>query len=360
MKSPYVNELTPNQTISATFLVQGKDVRQKKSGEPYLSLLLGDRTGDLEAKMWDNVPDVLETFERDDFIKVKGLFQIYQNRPQLTIHKLIKVDEKLVDFVDYFPASKRNPDEMFAELRGIVAGISNIHLRLLLEAVLNDEPLAKAYRTAPAAKSVHHAFLGGLLEHVLSLCALCKLTAAHYHDIDLDLLLTGAILHDIGKVTELTYERSFGYSNDGQLLGHIIIGLRMLHEKLATVPDFPAPLRTLVEHLVISHHGELEFGSPKIPLFPEAMLLHHLDNMDSKMECMRGLLARDAVSESVWTSYSSPLQRAVLKRDRFLHPAEASVEPSSAAQIAAPPKPPAPPRQSGLFAERLNEALRRE
>lgn len=372
MKSPYVSELEPNQIITATLLVTGKDVRQKKTGEPYLSLILGDRSGELEAKMWDNVAEVMDTFDRDDFVKVKGLLQIYQNRPQLTIHKVMKIDEKSVDFVDYFPASKRNPDEMFAELRSIVAGITNPHLRSLLDAFLDDEQLARAYRTAPAAKSVHHAFLGGLLEHVLSLCTLCKFTAAHYHDIDLDLLLTGAVLHDIGKIEELTYKRSFGYSNEGQLLGHIVIGLRLLYEKLARFPDFPAPLRTLVEHLVISHHGELEFGSPKIPLFPEAMLLHHLDNMDSKMECMRGLIARDGNGASDWTVYSPPLERAVLRRDRFLQckdslqdeaaPHEAFVPEAPAVRPAGQPAKPAgpAPRQSGLFAERLLGALQKD
>lgn len=371
MKSPYISELEPNQIITAIFLVQGKDIRQKKSGEPYLSLVLGDRTGELEAKMWDNVAEVMDTFDRDDFIKVKGLLQIYQNRPQLTVHKVLRIDEKGVDFADYFPASKRDPEEMFAELRGIVAGMSNPHLRALLDAVLNDEPLARAYRTAPAAKSVHHAFLGGLIEHVLSLCTLCRFTAAHYHDIDLDLLLTGAILHDIGKVAELTYKRSFGYSNEGQLLGHIIIGLRMLHEKLTGISDFPAPLRTLVEHLIISHHGELEFGSPKIPLFPEAMLLHHLDNMDSKMECMRGLIARDGGGSGQWTIYSPPLGRSVLRRDLFLEggespePAASEIAPEhpepapKAVPPSAKPTPPAP-RQSGLFAEKLQGALRND
>src|SRR5436305_1233603 len=199
MKSPYVNQLQPNQVIIATFLVHVKDIRQKKTGEPYLSLLLGDRTGELEAKMWDNVGDVLESFSRDDFVKVKGMLQIYQNRPQLTVHKMVRILDSDVDFSDYFPSSERDPDEMFAELRGIVEGMQNPHLRQLLECFLNDENVARLYRIAPAAKSVHHAFLGGLLEHVLSMCHLSKMTSLHYKTIDLDLLLTGAILHDIGK-----------------------------------------------------------------------------------------------------------------------------------------------------------------
>ncbi len=243
MKSPYVIEIEPNQTITGTFLVHQKDIRQKKSGEPYLSLTLGDRTGELDAKMWDNAAEALNTFERDDFVRVKGLFQIFQNRPQLTIHKILAIAESEVDFADYFPASKRDRDEMFLELRAWIASVANPHLKALLEAIFADEAVAAAYRTAPAAKSVHHAWLGGLLEHVLSLCRLAKFTAAHYTDIDFDLLLAGVILHDIGKIRELTYARGFGYSTEGQLLGHITIGAGMVEEKLRQIPGFPLRCR---------------------------------------------------------------------------------------------------------------------
>lgn len=321
MKPAYLSDLKPNQVFTTTFLVHVKDVRQKKSGEPYLSLLLGDRTGEIEAKMWDNVVEVLETFERDDFVKVKGLLQVFQNRLQVSVHKMSRVMDADVDFADFFPASTRDREEMFAELRALVAGMRNPHLRQLLEAFLNDEPLARMYRTAPAAKHVHHAYLGGLLEHVLSVCRLCHVVSSHYGGLDADLLLTGAILHDIGKVAELSYERSFGYSSEGQLLGHIVIGLRMLHDKIQQVPDFPPKMRTLVEHLIVSHHGELEYGSPKVPLFPEAMLLHHLDNLDSKMECMRALAEKDRHVDGCWTGYSASLDRAILKKAKFLEDA---------------------------------------
>jgi 3'-5' exoribonuclease len=318
MKSPYVGTLVPNETITAQFLVLTKDIRQKKTGEPYLSLHLGDRTGEVEAKMWDNVAEVMDTFERDDFVKVKGLVQIYQNKSQLTVHRLRKLEDHEVDFGDYFPCSERDPEEMFAELLGIIADIGNPHLRALLGAFFDDAPLAGLYKLAPAAKSIHHAYRGGLLEHVLSLCKLCRLTAAHYRSIDLDLLITGAILHDIGKIAELTYERSFGYSAEGQLLGHIVIGLRMIGEKIDKVPGFPAKLRTLVEHILISHHGELEFGSPKVPIFPEALLLHHLDNLDSKMEAMRVAIHRDQQVDGEFTGWISALERTVLKKDKYL------------------------------------------
>src|SRR5580692_9084796 len=204
---PFVSDLKPNQVITTTFLVHGKDVRQKKSGEPYLSLLLGDRTGDVDAKMWDNVAEVMETFERDDFVKVKGLLQIFHNRPQLTLHTIRRMDDREVDFTDYFPASARDADEMWRELRGFAAGIESPHLRKLVAALLDDEEIARRYRVAPAAKQIHHAYLGGLIEHVLSLCHLSRLAAGHYRNIDVDLLVTGAVLHDIGKIHELSYER---------------------------------------------------------------------------------------------------------------------------------------------------------
>jgi 3'-5' exoribonuclease len=320
MKSPYAGELVPNQIITTSFLVHVKEIRQKKGGEYYLSLLLGDRTGDVDAKMWDNVNDVLDAFDRDDFVKVKGLVQVFHNRTQLTIHKLRRLEENEVDVTDYFPASKRDPGEMWRELQGIVSEIANPHLKALLNAMFADEDIAGRYRRAPAAKQIHHAFLGGLIEHVLSVSALAKCAAAHYPGIDRDLLLTGVLLHDIGKIYELNYERGFSYSTDGQLLGHIAIASRMLHEKLRGLPDFPPKLRALVEHLILSHHGKLEFGSPKTPSFPEALLLHYLDDMDSKMECMRALIEQDPYVEGCFTGYSGVLDRVVLKKDRYLNP----------------------------------------
>jgi 3'-5' exoribonuclease len=326
MKSPYVNELEPNKVITSSFLVNSKEIRQKKSGELYLSLLLGDRTGELDAKMWDNVAEVMDGFDRDDFVKVKGMIQIFHNRPQLTIHKIRRMDDSEVDHSDYFACSARDPNEMWTELRGIVEGMENRHLKGLLEALLNDPDIARRYRQAPAAKQIHHAFLGGLIEHVLSLCALARMTAAHYRTIDLDLLLTGVVLHDIGKIYELNYERGFSYSTEGQLIGHINIALRMMSGKLRDLPEFPPALRTLVEHMILSHHGQLEFGSPKLPQFPEALLLHYLDDMDSKMECMRALAEKDRQVEGCFTAYSPALERPVLKLERFWNPAPGAPE----------------------------------
>ena len=355
MKSPYVSEIQPDRIITGTFLVQHKDIRQKKSGEPYLSLTLADRTGELDAKMWDNAADALNTFESGDFIQVKGLLQIFKNRLQLTVHKILPAAESDIDFGDYFRASTRDRDEMFRELLGWIASMTDPHLKALLESIFADEALALAYRTAPAAKSVHHAWLGGLIEHVLSLCQLAKFAAAHYRGIDFDLLLAGVILHDIGKIRELSYARGFGYTAPGQLLGHIVIGVGMVDEHVRKLPDFPVRLRDLLVHMILSHHGEQEFGSPKVPLFAEALLLHHLDNLDSKMECAHSAVELDRQVEGVWTGYVASLDRALLKKQKYLD-GTTSVSPSAPRpEPVSAPRPPASP-----FASKLQGALRRE
>ncbi len=320
--------------------------------------------------MWDNVAEVMDTFDRDDFVKVKGLVQVFHNRPQLTIHKLRRAEDHEIAPADYFPASERDPDEMLRELRGIVAEMRNPHLRGLIESLLDDPDIAARYKMAPAAKQIHHAYLGGLIEHVLSLCGLAKLAASHYKSVDLDLLLAGAILHDIGKIHELSYDRGFGYTTDGQLLGHIQIGVRMAGDRMARMPDFPPRLRTLVEHMILSHHGRLEFGSPKVPQFPEALLLHYLDDLDSKMECMRALVEKDRQVEGVFTGYSPAIERCILKKAKYLDPpavesakqAAPKQDAPKAPAAASPPSAPPPrqdrePRSSSVFAGKLLQAL---
>jgi 3'-5' exoribonuclease len=368
MKSPFVNELEINKPFTAAFLVLSKEVREKKTGEPYLSLMLGDKSGKVDAKMWDNVVEVMDSFDRDAFVKVKGITQVHLNRPQLVIHKIRIMTDTEVDFADFFPASQRNPDEMWAELRAVVSAVGNSHIRALLNSLLDDPDVARRFRMAPAAKSIHHAFLGGLLEHVLSLCGLCQATAAHYPNIDPDLMICGAVLHDIGKIYELSYDRGFNYTTEGQLLGHMMIALRMIGEKIQATPDFPVQLRNLIEHMVVSHHGRLEFGSPKLPQFPEALLLHYLDDMDSKMEAMRALIESDRQSDSDFTVYNGALERTVLKKARYMEaPKQVSVETPApvavvsaqpVAQSVAPPVPSPPPAKPGsLFGEKLHMAL---
>lgn len=314
----FVKDLQPNQIARSCFLVQYKDVRQKKSGEPFLSLTIGDKSGDIDAKMWDNVGDVVELFGVGDFVRVKGVMSLYNGRPQFTIHALDRVDEREIHLPDFFAASARDPEEMFLELMGVIDGFSDPHLKALLQVFFLDASIRERYKKAPSAKQIHHAFLGGLIEHVLSLCTLAKTVGPHYPIVNLDLLLTGIILHDIGKIEELTYDRSLGYSDVGQLLGHIAIGVRYLHDKLREVPDFPPKLAVLVEHMILSHHGKLEFGSPKVPAFPEALLLSYLDDLDSKMECMRAQLERDERTDGSFSSYNYAMERAFLKKDLFL------------------------------------------
>jgi 3'-5' exoribonuclease len=256
---------------------------------------------------------------------------------------------------------------MWSELRATVAGIPDAHLRALLDAFLDDPEISRRYRIAPAAKSIHHAFRAGLLEHVLSLCGLARPIVAHYNaahegTVDWSLMVAGIVLHDIGKIYELTYERGFSYSTEGQLIGHISIAMRMLSDKLRALPDFPNDLRNLLEHMILSHHGKLEFGSPKVPLFPEALLLHYLDDMDSKMECMRAAAEKSALAEGLFTAWSPSLERVVLRKERYL---AKCVEPApAAAAVSAPPSSPPPPpppiNAASGFGDKLRLALGEE
>jgi 3'-5' exoribonuclease len=307
-----------NKVITSTFVVVSKQVKPKKSGEPYLALTLGDRTGQIEAKMWDNVESAIDAFEQEDFIKAKGLLNKYKNRFQFTIHKLRKLLDTEVDFSDYLPKTTKDIGELWQTLAGYVAAFQNPHLKALVEAFMSDPEIAEAYRNAPAAKSLHHAYIGGLLDHVVSLFRSCDLICRNYPQINRDLLMTGAFLHDIGKIHELTYNRSFSYTTRGQLLGHMVIELEMLQAKLAQVAGFPDELKTLIEHMIISHHGEYEFGSPKLPMFPEALVLHYLDDLDSKMEAMRAHFEREIGLDGPWTGYNPSLGRPLLNSGKFL------------------------------------------
>jgi 3'-5' exoribonuclease len=306
-----------NKIITSCFVVASKQVKPKKNGEPYLALTLADRTGQIEAKMWDNVEEYLDAFEQDDFLKIKGLINKYKNRYQLTIHKLRRLGEAEVDYTDYLPKTTKDIGELWRTLTEFVATFQNPHLKALVEMFMSDPEIAERYRNAPAAKTLHHAYIGGLLDHVVSLSRSCDLMCQNYPQINRDLLLTGAFLHDIGKIHELTYNRSFSYTTRGQLLGHMIIELEMLQAKLAKLPDFPPELKTMLEHLIISHHGQYDFGSPKLPMFPEALLLHYLDDLDSKMEAMRAHFEREAGLEGPWTSYNASLGRPLLDSRKF-------------------------------------------
>ncbi len=344
MKDFYVPDAPQheNKVITSSFVVAVKQVKPKKTGEPYLALTLADRSGQIEAKMWDNVADCIDAFEQDHFVKVKGLINKYNHRFQLTIHKLRRLQDSEIDFADYLPKTTKDIDELWRTLAEFVDAFQDLHLKALIRAFMDDREIAEAYRCAPAAKTLHHAYIGGLLDHVVSLCRLCDLVCRNYPQVNRDLLLTGAFLHDIGKIHELTYNRAFSYTTRGQLLGHMVIELEMLQEKLHLFPNFPAELKTLVEHLIISHHGEYEFGSPKLPMFPEALMLHYLDDLDSKIESMRAHFEREAAQENPWTSYNASLGRPLLNSAKFLAKANGEPEPVSAAAVGAATTPPLP------------------
>ena len=319
MKDFYIADAVrfENQVITSSFVVVSKQAKPKKSGELYLALTLGDRTGHIEAKMWDNVTDHINIFEQDDFVKVRGLLNKFNGRFQLTVHKLRSMQETEVDFDDYLPRTTKDIAALWRSLGEYMASFGDPYLKALLQAFMSDPQIEQAYKNAPAAKTLHHACIGGLLEHVVSLFQLCDLACRNYPEmINRDLLLTGAFLHDIGKIHELTFARSFAYTTRGQLLGHMIIELEMLHQKIAQVPGFPEEYKTLIEHLIISHHGKYEFGSPKMPMFPEALMLHYLDDLDSKIESMRMQFLREPDSD--WTAYNASLERPLLNSKRIL------------------------------------------
>src|SRR3954464_2114724 len=326
MKEFYVRDAAQheNQNITTTFVVASKQIKPKKTGDLYIAMTLADRTGQIEAKVWDNVQEVIDGFDQDDFVKVKGLLNKYNNRFQLTIHKLRKCEEHEVDFSDYLPKTEKDVDQLWQTVREFVDSFQNEHLKALLRAFMMDPEIEMRYKNAPAAKTLHHAFVGGLLDHVVSLFRSCELVARNYAQIDRDLLLSGAFLHDIGKLHELSYARSISYTTSGQLLGHMIIELEMLQKKIALVPGFPDELKILLEHMIISHHGQYEFGSPKLPMFPEALMLHYMDDLDSKMESMRAQFEREIENEDAWTSYNPSLGRPLLNVKKFLKKKDAA------------------------------------
>lgn len=317
MKPSYVAELAADQAVKSFFLVCEKEIRTGSSGKAYLRLELGDRTGTIEARMWDNFEEPAAGFDREDFVKVQGRVDQYRGRNQLIVEKIRRAQAGEIDTADYFPHTKEDVEKLYAELRGHVATVKNPWLARLLANVVEDPEIVPLLKRAPAAKSMHHAYLGGLLEHMVSLCGLCRAAAAHYPEVDADLVLSGAVLHDIGKIHELAYERALGYTTEGQLLGHIVQEFELVSKKMDAIEGFPAPLKAVIQHLLISHHGKGEFGSPRVPMFPEAVMLHYLDDLDSKMGAMRATIGREG-DDGEWTEWNAALARRLLRVDRYL------------------------------------------
>ena len=313
MKQTYVKDLAPDSPVRSTFLVQSKERKITSTGAAYLDLNLQDTTGVISAKLWDYSERTTPAFETDDIVQVEGHVESYRGTPQLRVRKITLSPAEEINLLDYLPRTRRDPEEMYSVLLARVRGMGEGPLRTLLLSILEDPALAEKYKLAPAAMSYHHAFLGGLLEHVSSLIALADAVADQYPWLRRDLIVAGMVLHDIGKLEELNFTRGFRYSTRGQLIGHISMALEMVQAKIHQIPDFPAPLKDELEHIIISHHGKLEFGSPKEPMFAEAMVVSFLDEMDSKMEAVRAQYAADKDRPGDWTGRNPALRRELLK-----------------------------------------------
>ena len=324
MKTLFVKDLTADQSITTFFLVHEKEIRNTTGGKPYLRMELGDRSGTVEARMWEQFEVAAKSIGRDDFVKVQARVEIYRNRPQLSLQQFRLARPEEIDLADYLPHTPHNVEELYQRLLRYVDGMKNPWLKQLVARILNEPAIAPRYKRAPAAKVMHHAYLGGLLEHVVGLCGLAKLVAAHYPELDLDLLLTAAMLHDVGKLDELCYERSVAYTTEGQLLGHIVMELETVVKAMDAIGGFPAKLKTVVQHILISHHGQYEFGSPKLPMIREALVFHYLDDMDSKMAAVRAALAIES-GEEYWSVFSGALGRKLLRLDEYLKDAPSGV-----------------------------------
>jgi len=298
MKDIYIADLMSfdeGRLFDSFFLVLSKQQRTTKQNKPYLNLILGDKTGQIEGRVWEmGDPRIARDFERGDLVKVRGSFSRFDERAQVRVDQLRKALAGETDRMDMLPATSADVGELWRRLEGSVESMTNPHLKELLKILLADPAIGQAYREAPAARQLHHAWLGGLLEHVVSLLGLAERVAAHYPLLDRDLLITGVILHDIGKIRELEWETGFDYTVEGVLLGHIQMGVDLVERTIATLPNFPDRLRTLVLHLILSHHGKLEFGSPKLPMIPEALALNFVDDFDAKMQAVTSEFERSA------------------------------------------------------------------
>ena len=298
MKDIYIADLAgfeEGRLFDGYFLVLSKQLATTKTNKPYINLTLGDKTGSIEARIWDpGDARIAREFERGDMMKARGCASRYNDRMQMKIDQIRLALPGEADKADMLPSTTYDVATLWRQLLGFVDSLANPHLKLLLTTLVDDPALAVAYREAPAAKQLHHAWLGGLLEHVVSLCTLADRVAPHYPLIDRDLLLTGVILHDIGKVRELSWEVGFEYTVEGMLLGHIQIGAALAERTIDSLPGFPPKLKTLVLHLILSHHGKLEFGSPKLPMIPEALVLNFIDDLDAKMQAVSSEFEKSA------------------------------------------------------------------
>ncbi|WP_084457131.1 3'-5' exoribonuclease YhaM family protein [Desulfogranum mediterraneum] len=313
-KKVFINQLRQGQQLQELFLLARKTLAETKAGKPYLALGLMDRSGEIEARLWDNAAHYDAQAQIGDFVLVQATAKSYRDQLQLGVVSLKRVDESEVALEQFMPASPRPLAEMERELSEVLADICDPALGRLLREIFQGETLASFVR-APAAKKMHHAYIGGLLEHTLSMVAMAKRTADHYPMLDQDMLVAGALLHDIAKIEEFQFARlPFDYTDQGRLVGHLVLGTELVRRAAARVSELDPERLDQLLHMILSHHGQLEYGSPVLPMTPEAMLLHHLDDMDAKMNYLERL--RNQLSEPgwQWTDYQRPLERFLYLR----------------------------------------------
>jgi 3'-5' exoribonuclease len=318
MSRRFVQGLSDGETIEEIYLVTEKQLRANRNGNLYLQLELRDRTGAISARLWNAGEQLFRSFEESDFLRIKGKVQLFQGALQMILSHLERVTDEQVELADFLPHTEHDVSKLFERLRALLRRLGNPHLRGLIECFLMDDEFVRDFCKVPAGVRNHHAYLGGLLEHVVTLLDAAERLLPLYPELDRDLLLTGIFLHDIGKVRELSYGRVFSYTDPGQLVGHLVLGVEILNEKVAKVPDltdepFPAELLLRLKHMVLSHHGTYEFGSPKLPMTPEAIALHYLDNLDAKVHSFTRDIREDRNQASAWTPFNQALQRRLFK-----------------------------------------------
>jgi len=309
-KDLLVSDIKDNQEVNTLFLVKTMRLSETRVGKPFLALDLMDRTGELIGRVWDGAERLAAQCPAGSVVRVNGQAQVYKGALQLKITEIEKVAADDVDWARFLPTTPCDIEAMADEVIVLIKGLPDKAIERLLMSVVKDQPLWKAFTTAPAAKSMHHAYIGGLLEHSLGICRLADRVCVLYPSINRSLLIAGAILHDLGKVREFSFAvPPFDYSDQGRLLGHMVISLEILHEKLATLPDFPERTAVMIKHLVISHHGRYEFGSPALPMIREAFVLNFIDDLDAKMNYLDRLGRQVAPSEYQWTDYQRTMER---------------------------------------------------
>ncbi|MHB8281922.1 MAG: 3'-5' exoribonuclease YhaM family protein [bacterium] len=320
MDKLFISDLKENEKADSIFLVKNKSLLKGKTGKDYISLKLSDKTGDIKANIWDNTQKFANIFEPGDFIKIKSRTSVFQNELQLNITDAEKIDITGSDLCLFLKSSKFNIDDMFSELCAILReNINDKYIGELIELFLNDEKYTGKLKSLPAAKSIHHAYIGGLLEHTLSIVKTGLLMSIHYKDsVNKDIMLAGCFLHDAGKIQELKFNKNITeYSDEGRLMGHIVLGVNSISNKIDSISGFPENMKILILHSVVAHHGELEFGSPKRPKTIEAVILHFIDNMDAKVNQFEGLTEETAKLSS-WSNYSKHLDRYILNSKSYL------------------------------------------